>query len=136
MSTELPEIKMTMPSTIGEAIDLLYKMRSDRLILQKTLDEAQAKETLLKSHIIQNFAEVSLEGAKGLTASASLKRTTQANVTDWDAYHKYIIDNDAWDLMQKRTSITGLKERWDNKEVIPGVESFVVLDISLTKSSR
>jgi hypothetical protein len=130
------ETTLQMPKTIGEAIDLLYSMRTERLAFQKQVDDAQEKETILKKHIIQNFAAVDLEGARGLTATASLKRTTQANVLDWDAYHAYIVDNDAWDLVQKRTSITALKERWENGEQIPGVEKYEVLDLSLTKASR
>jgi hypothetical protein len=133
----MSEVKaIAMPASIGEAIDLLYQMRATRLERQKQIDEAQAQETALKQHIIANFDVINLEGAKGHIATASIKRSTQANVTDWVAFREYIVENGAWDLVQKRTSITGLKDRWDNKEVIPGVESFTVIDLSLTKVSN
>ena len=124
------------PKSIGEAIDLLYQMRTDRLALQKQVDEAQATETALKQHILTNFAKADLEGAKGQVATASIKRTTQANVVDWEAFHTFIGKKKAWDLLQKRPSITALRERWDHNEEIPGVESFETIDISLTKASR
>lgn len=127
---------MKLPTSLGATIDLLYALRAERLALGKTLKEMQEKETAIELHLMNNFAKGDLEGARGKVATASLKYTTVADVTDWDAYYAYVAKNKAWELLQKRVGITALRERWDAKKQVPGVEPKTITDISLTKASR
>lgn len=132
MSAKAP----AFPKTIGAKIDLLYTLRAQRLEAQKQLDAMAANESALKIHIMESFEKSEIEGAKGSIATASIKRTTQAEVTDWDAYWAYIGKTKDWELLQKRPGITALRERWDHGKQIPGVEPRVVEDLSLTKVSQ
>jgi len=40
---------------------------------------------------------------------------------DWAAIHKYIVANDAMDLVHKRLTATAVKLRWDDDIEIPGI---------------
>lgn len=125
--------KTTFPKSIGASIDLLYTMRTQRLLEQKKIEDMQLKESALKDHIMSNFAKADLDGAKGKVATASIKRSVQADITDWEAYLKWCVKKGAYSCVQKRAGITALREHWDNKEHVPGVEQMVVDDLSLTK---
>ena len=124
------------PKTLGQAIDTVYTLREERLAAQKIVDAKQAQETALHAHIIQKLKEQDMEGSKGAIATASIQRSTQAEVFDWNEYCKYMAKNKAWDMVQQRASITALRARWDNKVEVPGVRPIVVEKLSLTKSSK
>ena len=125
---------MKMPKTIGETIDLMYTLREERKVHEAAIRGIKEKEDALESHLMSNFERVGLDGAKGKLATAAIKRSTVAEVTDWDAFYKYIAKNKAWDLMQKRASITSLRERWDDNKVVPGVQPKVIESLSLNKA--
>ena len=128
--------KLKFPKTLGETIDLLYSARAARLELEKQVTVLKDREAAVKNHLMSNFDKAGLEGAKGKVATASIKYTTTATVTDWSALWTYIHKTKSEELIQKRVSITALRELWDNNKVVPGVESGTVMDISLTKVSK
>jgi hypothetical protein len=125
-----------MAMDMGECIDALYEARTKRLAAQKVVDALAAEEEVVKSHIINSFEKVKLEGAKGRVATASLTRTTVPLVKDWGAFTQYVKENNAFDLFERRVAKVAYRDRLESKEVVPGLEPFVVVGLSLTKSSR
>ena len=130
----VPEVPF--PKTLGAAIDTLYQLREERLNAQKLVDAKQAQESALSAHIVQKLKEQDMEGSKGNVATAAIQRSTQAEVTDWIAYCKYMAKQKAWDMVQARPAIQALRARWDNKVDVPGVRPIVIEKLSLTKSSH
>src|SRR5574343_379120 len=125
---------MAMPKTIGATIDLLYELREQRQALTKQIEALKEKEASLEDHLMTNFDRSGLDGAKGKLATASLKRSTVADVTDWDKLWAYIGKNKAYELVQKRASITALRERWDAGKEVPGVAPKEITTLSLVKA--
>ena len=124
---------ISFPKSIGASIDLLYTLRANRLEEEKKIEVLKNQESSLKQHIMSNFAKSELDGAKGKVASASIKRSTQGEVTDWEIYLKWIVKQKAYGCVQKRVGITALREYWDEGKTVPGVERVEVEDLSLTK---
>jgi hypothetical protein len=135
MATAKKPAGPTFPKSIGAAIDLLYTLRATRIEKERLIEAEKATETALKEHILANFASSELDGAKGKLATASIKESTQANITDWEAYLKWAQKKDP-SAVQKRVGITALREHWDNEEVVPGVEKVVTKELSLTKAGK
>lgn len=127
---------MDFPSKLGEAIDLLYKLRAERLEAQGKVDEMKAKESALHDHILNSFEKSELEGGKGEVASASVKRTTTMRITDWEAFYKYVAENGAFDLLQRRGNDAAFRARLEDNLTVPGTEPFQVVSLSLTKAGR
>ena len=125
---------MKFPKTIGEAVDLLYKVREQRLNIEKQAAAVKEQETALKEHIMNNFDKSSVEGVKGKLATASFIHSTVPSVKDWDALYEYIRKNKAYDLMQRRLSVEACRARWDTKKTIPGVEPIPLVTLSLVKA--
>lgn len=130
MSTEAPTEKL------GELIDKLYQKRTERLALSKQVDAFKAEESDLRRLIIQRLQDVGLDSGRGLLATASITTDDQASVKDWEAFENYILENKSFDLLQRRVSITAVRARWENSEVVPGVEKVTLSDLSLTKASK
>lgn len=125
-----------MAPKIGPLVDKLYKARAERLAFAKKVEEMKEKEDRLKLEILDVLKEGGLEGAKGKVATAAVTRTTVANVTDWDEVYKYIKKTGEFDLLQKRMSDTAFRERLEAGKAVPGTEPFIVVNLSLTKSSK
>lgn len=126
---------MAMPKTIGATIDLLYSLRETRKEHEAAIKKIREQEDALEAHLMNNFDKAGLDGAKGKTATAALKHSTVADVTDWDAYFTFMAKKKMWALVQKRASITALREMWDDGKVIPGVQPKEIVTLSLTKVS-
>lgn len=126
-------VKLKMPTTLGATIDLLWSLREERNAAEVVVNEIKKKEAAVEAHLMNNFDKSGLDGAKGKYGLATLKRSTVADVTDWPAFYVYIQKNKAWDLLQKRPAITAIRERWDAKKVIPGIQPKEIITLSLTK---
>jgi hypothetical protein len=73
-----------------------------------------------------------MESVASKNATCSLKRTEFAEVTDFRAVQKYVVKNDAWDLIRKQVNVGACRARWDDNLDIPGVEKGVRVDLSVT----
>ena len=125
------------PKTLGECIDAAYKFREERLAKQKEYDEEIAflkeREEEIEQHILHTFDKSDIEGAKGTLASASVTRMTVPTVKDWTEVFKWVAKKKAWDLLEKRMARVAYRDRLEAGEVIPGVEPFVKVSLSLTR---
>lgn len=126
----------TEPLSIGQMIDNLYAKRTARLALDKQVEAAKAEEAALREEIIEALKSGCMEGAKGMTATASLSYKTKPNVTDWDAVHAYMKQHDMLDLVQRRLSVTLWADLRGEGVDVPGIEPMSIVDLSLTKSTR
>ncbi len=118
-----------------ELIDLMplvtefNDVRDERLKLQRQTDRLKEQETELKLEVA---AAIKLSGLKKV-ANVTYVLKVKAVAKDWEAIHAYIIENDAWDLMEKRLGQRACGERWDDKIEIPGVGKFPIDDLSIGK---
>ena len=122
--------------TLGTAVDKVYKLRAKRLALEAKVDALKKEEAEAKDAIIRSLSDAKLESATGKLCTASVSKNVVPSVKDWTAFHKYIIQNAALDLLEKRPSKSACQARWENEEVLPGVERTTVVSLSLTKSSK
>jgi len=124
------------PKTIGGCVDQLYKMREQRLVIQKKVDEMKSAESALHDHIINSFKKDEIEGARGKAASASISHTTVAQVDDWEKFYKYIAAEGAFDLLQRRVNDGAYRARLEDEIVVPGVTAFSFPKLSVTKVAK
>ena len=130
MTTKPPAYKF--PKTMGACADRLHELRTKRLEVQKLVDQFEAEEKALKEYVIQNLPK-SDTGAQGKYYRVSVVTKVVPRVEDWDAFYKYVKKTGSFELMQRRLSDSAVAERWDAGKVIPGVDRFQAVSISLTK---
>ena len=133
MAPSSKEVHVAHPKKLGACIDKLYELRESRLEAQRAVDEMSSKETELHKHIIDTFSKADLDGASGKLATCSINKTIVPSVVDWDVLYKFIHKTKSFDLLERRVSRAAYKERLDAEEVVPGVESFGVVKLSLRK---
>lgn len=121
------------PKTMGACADKLYELRQKRLEIQKVVDNLEAQEKALKEHLINNLPKSEASGVAGKLARVTVVTKKVPQVKDWDIFYKHIKKTGSFDLMSKRLSDSAIKERWELGEVIPGVESFNAVTVSINK---
>jgi hypothetical protein len=131
MKTKVPADLATMKA--GDLVDTLWKLRQERKTIEEGAELIAKEERRIKDFLIDTMPKSSLERLTGKLANATLKRSVEPAVKDWPAVYKFIVKHDAFDLLQKRSSAPAFRERWEAGVVIPGVEQFHALDISVTK---
>lgn len=83
--------------------------------LDEVLDKIEA--TLLKT-----FDQTGMESVKTEFGTAYTSTRTTASVADPDAFMTYVINNEAWHLLEKRAAKSGVEQyKAEHDEVPPGV---------------
>lgn len=121
---------------LGPTIDRLYQTREKRLQITKEVEALKVQERELRSEIIETLEKVGLAKASGHLATCGITTSTEPVIEDWDSVHRYIRENDRFDLLQKRISVVAWRDLLVEGTLVPGTGSQEVVDVSLTKSVR
>lgn len=121
---------------LGPLIDKLYETRQKRLDLQKQADALKAQEVEMRQEVLATLRSMGMEKGTGSLATCGITVSIDPVVTDWDEVHNFIRENDRFDLLQKRLSAPAWRGLLETGVLIPGTEQTMVMDVSLTKSSR
>ena len=130
---ELEQAPVVFPDSLGDSIDKYYQLRAQRLNLEKEVKERKRTEKAYMEHIVAQLRSINMENGGGRVANASIKEVEVPTPKDWPAIWEFVKENNAWDLLQKRLSGKAVQERWDQEIVIPGIDTFTKVSLSLTK---
>lgn len=120
-------------SDMRDLVDAYKETRDRRLAEQKLVDKIKESEDSLKVKILELLREQEAPVIGGTTHQCTRKVSNEPFAEDWELIHAHIIDTGDWDLMQKRLGEAAVKLRWDEGEEVPGVGSFPVEKLGLTK---
>ena len=121
------------PKTLGACADLYFTLREQRLAAQKIADAIEVNERAIREHIILTLPKSEASGVAGKLARVSRVIKQVPQIKDWSAFYAYIKKTGSFDLLQRRPGEAAIQERWDAGKVVPGVESFTVVTLSVSK---
>ena len=120
--------------SLGLQIDALFKLREKlRDIQQQEKDQMEligAAETVL----METMEREGVDKSTGKLATASISETIAANVVDWDEFYAFVYKNKAGYLLQKRVSDPAVRELFETKGKVPGVEPYTKRKLNLRKT--
>ena len=123
------------PRTIGGRIDALYRQREKIRELEARVKEEKEKYKHQEDQLLKAMDKSQLEASRGRLATASITQTDRPTIKDYERFIKYVRDNEAFDLLQRRVSTTAWRERLDEGEKVPGIEVYPDIKIYLRKRS-
>ena len=133
---DAPAVVMPAATTLGGLATYRDQLREEKRDLEarvKELDEAlRGNET----DIIAILDEQGVTKSGVGPFSMSISEQTVGNVTDWDGVYKYVRENDAFHLIQRRLANAAYKEMLDLGETLTGVEPFIKRSLNFRKSSK
>lgn len=127
------DVGAPIPAAIGRVADLYMEVKTVRLAMEKECEAVKARESELKQHMIDNLSKSDDTGAAGLKYRAQVVTKPTPRVADWPIFHDYIQRTGRFDLLQKRVGDVAVKAMWEEGELVPGVEKFNAVDVSVTK---
>jgi len=125
--------KLSVPKTSGEAIDLLWNIRSKRLEAEKYAEMLKEQESSIREQLVQMLEDQGLKAARGTKANFSFSSKPVPQVTNWDKFYAYVKKYNAFELLHKRIGAEAWQERVDAGKTVPGVEVRFVPTYSITK---
>lgn len=115
-------------------VDRYIQAREERRALEAQADKMKEElEQPLKAQILVALKESGAGSVGGTKYQAALVKKTTPQVTDWSALYAHIQKTGEFELLQRRLSPPAVKERWDEKEEVPGVSPIQMEDLSITK---
>lgn len=122
MNIELPNL-----------VDAYQEKRNERLAADRAAAKLKEEEGVIKEQIIRMMQEARLKVAGSHNATVKLHEKMKPVATDWGAVYKFIMETNGFDLLQKRLTQEAVQLRWDEGVEIPGVKTFPVLELSISK---
>ena len=123
-------------SSIGQEIDALWELKQAKKkleakaeLLQEDIDKAEA--TLLE----RMDREHTTAGA-GSRAKVSVGELDRYNISDPDRFYKYIKRTGYFHLLEKRASVTGCRELYQQHKAIPGITPYIKRTVKVTTITK
>ena len=127
-----------MTVTVDEVVSAYIKLRSKKEAMEADT-KAEVKKIVEKMDKFEGWLKQQAD-AQGVTSfktkhgTAFLKTTDYANVENWDAAFKFILDNQAYDLLNKAVSKVAVRGYIEmNKAVPPGVNYGTKIEVEVRK---
>lgn len=124
-----------MARGLGNIVDEIYEIRSQRLALEDEVKKLKERQTELEQEFLNKAQEEHVTSARGHLASSSVTEEVVPNVIDWDQLYKFIHTTNYFHLLQRRPSAGAYKELLDQGVEVPGVEPYTKYKINTQKVS-
>ncbi len=111
-------------STVGAKIDALHALREEKRKIESKLSEKVSEIAALEEELMDQMDAQNITKSTGSKATVSISVSVKPAVEDWDAFYAYIHRHKYYHLLERRPSVTGCRELFDTKGVIPGVTPF------------
>ena len=121
------------PKTIGACADRLYELKELKSEAQKAVDLIESEEKALKQHIIDNLPKSDATGAVGKVAQVTVVKKTVPKVGNWDLFYAHVKKTGHFELLNKALTKKAVEERWEAHKVVPGVETYTDVTLSVHK---
>ena len=118
---------------LPQIVDELYETRSERLELNKKVNEMKAVETDLSNLLIDELEKGEASGIAGKRAKAFVKVSTIPKVEDVEALVRYALKTKQLDLLSVSVNAPAVRARWEDGKQVPGVGGTQVVKLSVTK---
>ncbi len=104
--------------------------------LNKQVGELQKHKRKYEDLIIEDMITEGTSLSRNKFGTVSLSKANVASVKDWNEFEKYIYENRALYLLQRRPANVAYREELKTKGEIPGVETFEVITLNLSNKAK
>lgn len=111
-------------SNLGSEIDKLHALREKKRKLEKEVEDVKHQMAEQEEEIMARMQKENITRATGSKANVSVSENVRPTVQDWDAFYNFIHRNKMYHLLDRRPSVSGCRELFETKGMIPGVVPF------------
>lgn len=115
---------MTVLTSLGHGIDKLWELREQKRALTKQIEDIDAQCNELELALLDRLDAEGTTKASSSRATVTATESVVPRLTDWDLFTSYILKTKMFHLLERRPSVSGCRELFEKKGMIPGVEPF------------
>lgn len=121
-------------SGIKDLVEGLASVKEELRLANKRAKDLKGEHDEAEQLLIQELKAMGLDRVSAAGFTASYSQEIVANATDWEEFYRYIKENDAFYLLQKRISSNAFREVMQIEGVAPpGTEPVEKDKLSFTK---
>jgi len=122
---------------LDKLVRIYMKMRAKLSELDAQVESIKEQQQLLKNEIKDRMRSVGAKSMKTEYGTVSLTEKTRYYTQDWDSFKRFVIENDAVDLLEKRIAQTNMKLFLQENPTLvpPGLNSDTEIDVSIRKAA-
>lgn len=122
---------------LDKLVRIYMKMRAKLSELDAEVEAIKEQQQLIKNEIKDRMRSVGAKSMKTAHGTVSLTEKTRYYTQDWDSFKRFVIENDAVDLLEKRIAQANMKLfLQENPAMVPpGLNSDTELDVSIRKAA-
>jgi len=121
-------------TTLDAKIAAFSALRVKRTQLNNEAKKVTEEMDSLSADIIKQMKSLKFTKVTTPIGTCSIHSDKFPQVTNWDKVYKYIHENEYYHLLEKRPSVSGFRELFDNKVNVPGVSIYEKETIHLRNS--
>lgn len=122
---------------LDKLVRIYMKMRTKLSELDAEVEGIKEQQQLIKTEIKDRMRSVGAKSMKTEYGTVSLTEKTRYYTQDWDSFKRFVIENDAVDLLEKRIAQTNMKLFLQENPALvpPGLNSDTEIDVSIRKAA-
>ena len=122
---------------VDKLVRIYMKMRTAMQELDAQIEAIKEQQQSVKNEIKDRMRGTGVKSLRTDHGTVSLMEKTRYYTNDWDSFKKFMVEQDALDLLEKRISQTNMKLFLEENpgSIPPGLNSDTEFDISVRKPS-
>lgn len=120
--------------TLGLISDEILAKQKEIKHLNDLVEIAEKEKKVLCEELMVVADAQKLEKGGGKSSAFTIKPQTVPHVENWDMFYEYILENRYLHLLQRRPGVKACAELWEQGKMIPGVEKFTQMKVTVKES--
>jgi hypothetical protein len=123
---------------IDRLVRIYMKMRAALQELDAQIEAIKEQQQEVKNEIKDRMRALGTKSLKTDFGTVSLMEKTRYYTQDWDSFKRFVIEQDAVDLLEKRISQTNMRTFLEENPALvpPGLNSDTEFDVSVRKPTK
>jgi len=129
----MTEISTAPDLPLGKIIDKMLELRDERKRFDDQSKQLKKEYDELEIALIDRLDNEETIQGKSKHATATITELIVPQIEDWESFERYILDNNALYMMERRPAGAIFRELQGQGETIPGIKPFTKRSISLRR---
>lgn len=131
-----------MDITVDKMVKAYIKMRDHRSAIKAQYEDedSQIKEQMesIESELLELCKATGTDGLKTQFGTVSRSIKTRYDATDWESMHRFVLENSAPDLLERRIAQRAMREFIENNPELmpPGLNVTSQYAVTVTRSRK
>ena len=122
---------MAKKPTLGELMAVYIELKETCTERSKEIKELEETRNHAEAELIAAMQEQGLNRVSNDDKSFSIAKDTYFSVEDWDAFERFMKEENAVYLLQRRTAVKACREMLEERGDVPGLKPFEKSSLSV-----